>query len=486
MSILIDLVLGNNAAVFDHLLQIVRCDPGLTTWQPTPYVLEVTFQQKQQAVASSNRILAISNAAQNVLIIGVNGTFVSPDGSGAPISADGGGITFRGSLTEPITIYLDVTASGGAGYWVLNSQRQTMPAPLQVILYHEFAHAYHMLTGDEPPTEQGQQVQAIHDENDFRAQLSLELRNSTNDGGGVGTASHQGFPFPMCKPVYPGFNWDCIVASAAVGSAYAPLVDELRRARREYRSLSLWTSFICEPMLDLYRQFSPGVVRAMNTDPKLRQAMLLYFVRPIFHLLQITENYLRSELDDDQLPARLDPVVDEYLAEVGKMGLAAHTFVDAADGAGFAARSLGENRATPEVHSGGGDTPADLYGYLASMIAAEGRETVGYAWAFEGIKIFLRLTASRSAGGEGVTPTFLEEFGAWLARLPFPEGASLSIEDAREELKFLAERVFTRSHSRAQFAQHLLARWPAASQPALRLLLSDLQYLQPRHDDLGR
>ena len=195
-------------------------------------MLEVAYQQKQQAVPSSSRVLALANGQVNVLIIGVNSIYVLPDGTG--VASGGGGATFRGSLTEPITVYVDVTDAGGQGYHVLNTDRQTMPMPRQVLLYHELAHAYHMMVGDEPGTQDGNQIQAIHDENDFRGQVFIELRNSTNDQGGPGPAAHQGFPFPMCKPKYPGFNWDCIVASAAVGTPYTARVDELRRARSEY------------------------------------------------------------------------------------------------------------------------------------------------------------------------------------------------------------------------------------------------------------
>ncbi|MGB7926385.1 MAG: hypothetical protein WCF57_24300 [Pyrinomonadaceae bacterium] len=482
MTILIDLVTGTHATIFDDLLQIARCDPGLTTFQASPYVLAVAYQQKQQAVASSSRLLALANATTNILIIGVNSMFVFSDGTAITTLVGGG--TLPGSLTEPITIYLDVTDAAGQGYHVLNSQGQTMPMPRQVLLYHELAHAYHMIQGDAPASDQAQQVQAIHDENDFRAQLSIELRNSTNDIGGPGLASHQGFPFPRCKPVDPGFNWDCIVATAAVGSPHAPRVEELRRARREYRNLSLWATLISEPVLDTYRKFSPSVVRDMHADPALRRAMLLYAVQPVFHLVQMTEAYLRADSDSPELMAELDRSVDEYIADLAEVGASTLTLTSAAKDAFLAGRALGSDRVGTPVGPNRREMPGHLFGYLAATIASKGEETTGFAWAFEGIDLFLRQAAARSADGEAITPEFLSALGAWLARLPIPPNALLSIADAREELKVFAERIFTRAHPRAMFAQHLLARWPKPTLPALRLLLQDLSYLQPDHDTM--
>jgi len=480
MTILIDVFLGNHAMVFDDLLQIVLCDPGLTTSQPTPYVLQVAYQQKQQSVASSSRMLSLVNDATTILIIGVNNTFVLPDGN--PITAFGGGVSMPGTLTQPITIWVDVTEAGGHGYHVRDTDGATIYLPRPVTVYHELAHAYHMLLGDFPANKQAREVQAIHDENTFRAQIFIPLRHPTDHYGDTGAPSHGGQTFPTCKPVYPGFNWDCIVASAAVGSPHAPQVEELRRARREYRSLSLWATLISEPVLDLYRKFSPGVVRDMNTDPALRQAMLLYAVQPIFHLVQIAESYLRAEADDDELMAALDRSVGEYVADLSKAGVSPRTLATAAEGAAFAARALGADRAAAAVHASHGEMPGDLYGYLASTIAPKGSEAVGYAWAFEGIALFLGQAVAKGVDQRGVTPAFLDALGAWLARLPIPTGALLSIADARVELKVFAERVFTRPHARAQFAQHLLARWPAASVPELRSLFSDLHYLRPDHD----
>lgn len=265
-----------------------------------------------------------------------------------------------------------------------------------------------------------------------------------------------------------------------MGSPHAARVDELRRARREYRSLGLWTTLISTPVLELYRKFSPEVVRDMNSDASLREAMQLYAVQPVFHLFQMAESHLRATADDDALMSLLDGSVDEYVNELAMKGVAPGAFAHAAAGAALAAgRMRGEDLAAP-AHGTSGPTPLDLYLYLASRIGSIGDETGGYAWAFEGLEIFFRRAADRaSADRPYEAPAFVDDLGGWLARLPIPVGALLNITDARSELQVLAQRLFIRPGPRARFAHHLLARWPATTVPALRALLSELEFLSP-------
>ena len=243
---------------------------------------------------------------------------------------------------------------------------------------------------------------------------------------------------------------------------------------------------ISEPALEVYRRFSPGVVRDMNTDPELRRAILIYAVHPTFHLLQMAETYLRAEADDEALLAALDQSVEAYVADLSGAGVRPEQAETASARATAAALVL-----APCAGGGPRETPArrneaapadDVHGYLAAAIATRGSELAAYAWAFEGMALLLGQASAKAGHGDRITDAFASAFGAWVARLPIPPGALLSVAEAREELQMLAERVFTRSVSRAAFARHLLARWPAASAPALRSLLGDLHYLRPRPD----
>jgi hypothetical protein len=113
MPLYIDLDQGLNSEVFDDLVQIARCDPGLTvirpysSWQssgggvPTTY-LQVMYQQKQLGVASSNLLLSVVSQTKAILIVGVASTYIEPDGS--PITTNAG--VFYQNLSPP-TIFLD-------------------------------------------------------------------------------------------------------------------------------------------------------------------------------------------------------------------------------------------------------------------------------------------------------------------------------------------------------------------------------------------
>lgn len=482
MTILIDRTLGFHAAVFDDLLEIVRCDPGFGTFEYTPFVYQVTYTQKQAAVASSTRILALAQATIPVLINGVGGgTFILPNGM--PISAFGGAVTQFDTPTTLVTIWYDVTDAIGTYTTVHDTNQKDIHAPQQVNLYHELAHAYHILRGDLPTRVEDAEIQATADENTFRAQLALPARHPTDGYAAPGTPVDGGGGFPFCKPVETGWSpgWKCAVATAALGSPDAQEVVELRRARDEYRNLSLWTAMIAGPALQLYGKFSADVVRDMQNDPMLREAMLLYAVQPAVHLLHIAETYLAAETDTPGLVASLDGSFADYVSELARAGGSALALRDAGEGASMASRLLAADDSasfTPAGHQ----LPRDLFPYLAGALSRNGGRTTAFAWAFEGLALFLRHAAARFADGARIEAEFLRALSGWVARLPLPPHAQLTISDARHELAVLGKRVFTRADVRERFAQHLLARWPASSAPALRSLLSVLQYLRPDHD----
>jgi len=483
MSILIDRAIGYDATVFEDLLEIVRCDPGLATFEYSPFTYQVTYTQKKAAVASSTRLLAIVQASMPVLLVGVGSTFVLSNG--LPITA-------RAAVTEfmvptyLITIWYDVTDAGGRYYVVHDPAGTDIYAPRQVNLYHELAHAYHIIQKDLPDKEFDAEVQGVADENAFRAQLGLLARHPTDHYGAPGEPSHGGVGFPTCKPKDTGWSpgWKCsaAVATAALGSAEAEEIVALRRARQKYRAMSLWTALIAEPTLQLYGKFSVGIVRDMLRDPLLRQAMLHYAVQPTVHLLRIAEAYLAAESDSAALAADLDRALGDYVAGLARAGGSAPALRDAADGAAQASRLLVAGTAAPPA----GRLPGALFPYLAGAVGKGGGPTTAFAWAFDGLALLLRQAADRFDGGGCIDGAFLRALGAWVGRFPVPPQAQLTLADAPGELAVLGARVFTRPDVRMRFARHLLARWPAATAPALRQLLVDLRYLLPDHDTTAR
>jgi hypothetical protein len=444
-----------------------------------PIALEVSYDQRQQSVPSSSRLLSLVKSAGTVLIVGVDLTFIVPDGSGRPMTAMLGGACMPGSLTQLVTVYLDTTDAAGQTYFVLDTNGNPTSMPLPVILYHELAHAFHYIQGDhtgEP------QVQA--DENSFRAQLDLPLRHPTDPTGEVVIDVPPGPEFPRCKPQQEGWSPDCIVATAAVGSPHAPRVAALRRAKREYRSLSLWANLLAEPVLEAYDRFSPMVVVDMLAHPALRDAMLLYAVYPVFHMVHMVETYLGADADSPALMAELDRSMGQYVSELAAAGGPAPALTEAAEAAFLASRQVGTDRKPTSVDPSRLQMPRDLFSYLAAAITSSGDGTTGFACAFEGLGLFLR-QAARFEEGMRIAPDFVRELGVWLARLPFPTDDQQSILDAREELRVLGERVFTHAHTRELFAKHLLARWPEPSVPALHSLLRDLGYIQTERADIS-
>jgi hypothetical protein len=350
-----------------------------------------------------------------------------------------------------------------------------------VILYHELSHAYHIIKGDQSVVPApSAEIQSIADENQFRKAVNLPQRHPTDHFGEPGTPAHGGVSGILrCKPEYPGFNWDCIVATAAVGAPYAPQVAALRRGKHEYRGLSLWTALIAEPALKMYGSFSPGIVREMNNDPALRAAMRVYAVVPVFHLVRVAETYLAAEDDTPQLLAQLDAMFDEYVRELMNAGGSALALKEAAAGALAASRMLrGDDRASAPAY----DTvmPRDLFTHLTAAIKRTGETTTAFAWAMEGIALFLTEAARKIDGQAMVVPEFLRTLGAWIARLPMPPADRLQIADARKELRVLASRVFTRPDLRNVFAQRLLSQWPATSAPDLQALLGELGFISSR------
>jgi hypothetical protein len=481
MAIQIPLHVGNPDAVFADLVDIVRCDAGLTVSEPTLFARQVAYTQKQAAVASSSRILEIINSPVMVYISGMGYSDVIPDVGSI---SEAGGITMRRASPEvPISIWYDITDAAGMHWTVKDKDWQDIYCPRQVILYHELAHAYHDLKGDLAATAHDREVQAIADENIFRGQLGLTLRNPTAHRGGPGTPAHGGITFPKCSPEKKGWSpgWKCpklaAVATAALESPNTVEIEALRRARAEYRTVSLWGTLIAQPALDLYGKFGPHLARAMQQQPALREAVLWFVVRPTFHLLTVAEAYLAAETDTLALTSTVHEVLRGYVTGVAGTRWPAAALRDAADDAMVAAGMLASG-AAPSPRPDLSTPPAHLFSNIArEILSVNGPRPVAFAWGFEGLAAFLHSASQLSDGSASATDRLLSEMAAWVARIPLPPPSELRASDMRHELTVLASRIFTRPDTRLQFARHLLAHWAGASSSELEIVLGDLGYL---------
>ncbi|MFD8006988.1 hypothetical protein [Streptomyces mirabilis] len=483
MTISIDITLGTESTVFDALVQIARCDAGLVAYRPSsfeasgggwPFPVQISYDQKKLGVTSSNRLLSLVTSSKSIAIIGVGSTWVLADGT--PITT-AGGVTLRETSIQPVRIILDVTDAGGQTYYVRDTKMEPIPMTLPVLLYHELAHAYHVIRGDHPADEAAGEVLVHADENAFRSQLGLPLRHPTLHAGGVSLIPLDS-DFPRCESSQQsawGLGKVCMVATAAAGSSHAPQVAALRRARDEFRSLGRWAEAISDPVLAAYAKFSPAVVRDMQADPALRVAVLRYAVEPSFHLLNMVDAFLGVRSDSPELQTRLNACIDQFASKMAGWGQNASSLQATAGAATCASQRLMSAPVSPAPASR--DWPRDLYPYLASAIASGGGDTSGFAWAFEGLALLFHLASAKCTTACEADPDLPSALGAWLARLPIPTDAQLTLPEAREALSVLSERFFGEARTRRLFAEHLLVHWPAPTAPALRSLMRDLDYI---------
>jgi hypothetical protein len=232
-------------------------------------------------------------------------------------------------------------------------------------------------------------------------------------------------------------------------------------------------------MLDAYASFSPAIVRDMDADPALKDAVLTYVVQPVVTLVRLVDLYVQVASDTSDLLDALDQSVVQYAAEVAGAGGSADAL--AATGAPLGSAAITKGPETVGLHRDRFRWPRDLYSYLASVIRSNGRDAPGFPWALEGVRLVRRHATERWNDGARITPEFPHALGAWLARVPIPADALLNLTDARQELETLRECLFTRQYTRELFAQHLLARAPETSKSTLLSMLREMDYIRVDH-----
>jgi hypothetical protein len=484
MTIFIDTSRGTESAVFQALLEIARCDPGLTGYQTDPSYVSVSYTQKIPGVASSNRLQTIVNFVGPIVIYGVDDTF-QIDGQ---YIIDSGGWTFAGSSSnDDCEIYIDVSDAGGLHYCDLDAAGNKIYSPLCVTLYHELAHAYHnLIKGDAPQDRVADQQLAIKDENAFRAQLGLPLRNpvvSLGDSAFIGMPTRGGLTIPACKPpansasladLFDGTCIGCNVATATLGSPVAREIVAFRRAKRDFEHLTLNSVPLLEPMMNSYKLFSPLIAGDVLDNPVLREAMLHLAVQPAVRLLRVVQAYTSATTDDPVVIGDVERSLNDYVSEVtsstSELSLAA-----AAADAFAASRALASVDGPASTVLTDELRPENVYSYIAATIRASGAEVSGPAWIVEGLAIFLREAANRSGAGAEAPSHLIAAVGAWLARVPIPQRAAVDDAEFLRELQFLGNRLFPSRVNREIFAQRLLVQWTDSAMP-LEQLLEDASY----------
>jgi hypothetical protein len=462
--IYIEPYLGTEARIFDCLLKISGCDPGLSAPVFTATKQMVVFNPKGPSSFSSGRLLEIVMSVKPVFIYGVDDSYITP--WGVPIGEFGAATAVDlTASSDSSSIFIDVTEAGGQGYRSLNVNGKFIYAPLAVILFHELAHAYHgMIVDDTPGDELDDQLLAIHDENQFRSHLGLPTRNpNITSHGIIGSAEVGPTTLKMCNEaaLFPDLC-KCNIATAALGSPVARQIVEFRRAKRELEKLTLGGAPILAPMWNAYQMFSPAVAGRILTDPELRVTMLRYGLQPAVYLLRAMRTYLDAEPHAAEGADVVDQNLDGYLAEVS--GVSHHDLLDAADAAEQASLALRRHDTVDAPPPN--RTPGDLFTEVAFNIQTRNADSRGPAWVLEGLAAFLLAAAARLDRAEQCDPTVA--FSHWLTQVPLPApSADISTPELTDELVEIGRRVLRREELRRDFARRLLAEFPQ-SRAALR------------------
>ena len=428
MALFIDSSQSTEGVVFQALIEIAQCDPGLTGYSAESGYVEVSYTQKNPGVTSSNRLLEVVNSVEGVIIVGVTDAYVTDDGH--PI-ADFGGLTYPADPGEFTYVYIDVTDAAGSHYVCLDTTGNTIWGPLPVVLYHELAHFYHArVKMDAPADRTDDQMLAIADENAFRAQLGLPQRLPYVSAKAlIGMPTRGGITFPACKPpansasladLFDGTCVGCNIATAALGSPVAREIVAFRRAKREFASLTLGSVPLLEPMMNSYQLFSPLIAADMGGDAVLRDAVLRYGVLPAVYLLRVVQAYVSGTTDDQQTMISVKHALDDYVAAVSPT-TPAPSLAAASQAALTASRALAAVEKEPStVPHPGHRSPENAFSYIADTIRASGAATSGPAWILRGLGIFLTEAATHSIHEARATPNLVAAMGAWPAEVPIP------------------------------------------------------------------
>jgi hypothetical protein len=195
---------GDSGSAFSDLYTICEGDGGLGE-NPVlgdPSVQQVTYA-RSSAWATAVRLDTLVNggtvpplvpAIPPIVVTALNGG--NDPYTGRSIAGNGATYVDTSSGSAIIRVVYDISQNNGLGIQVVDVNGNPIPAPNEVILYHELSHAYHDAIGQNPfpqsacPGNTSDEPAAEIDENVLRALLGIALRDPCNHGvatGGGGT-----------------------------------------------------------------------------------------------------------------------------------------------------------------------------------------------------------------------------------------------------------------------------------------------------------
>lgn len=405
-----------------------------------PTAVRIVFTQSTSGFGQ-NRLNALVNTIPNFIVVtGVNSSFVV---NGVLISTRAG-LTFV-DAAGIIRIVYDVTQCAGSNYFVFDAGGNQIGFPNSVLVGHELAHAFHISIGDLPATVAAAESQAITDENGYRGQFGLTLRDPNNTAGGCGLPAGPG---PSPPPT-------CLIASAAYGSPHASQLNNARRLRDLVLRRSAWGAEFFDKMHYEYYRFSPQVADTMNRQPAVRQAIWVLTVEPFFQFLGILEAYVRHGRG---VAPVAQATLRRFAAELPNAGIQA----EQARAIFLAFSNLkarlqptmdGDDAADPVFASEDGADAAGILASLSAIIEAAVPADGYVSWALLDPLILFWKAVSQC---DGPGSQFLQEIDEWLCSTPIPSCYSLLDEQAVEDdLRYLRDIWFTSPEVRETVGKRL-------------------------------
>jgi hypothetical protein len=202
MPLFLSLVAKSGAALVD-LFTIVRCDANLgSNTVAGNNLFDAVTYAKSVAGAGQDRIQALVGLAANVSIHALTTGSTIPDGMGGMVPINlVGGATFPPAASPPFASLIQVAYCFDNQMFAFDAGGAMISLPRSVILFHELSHAFHRANGTFNAGDP--EFQAETDENLYRAQVGLSLRDPNNHNGGEGASNGQVVPTCTGMPPQP-------------------------------------------------------------------------------------------------------------------------------------------------------------------------------------------------------------------------------------------------------------------------------------------
>lgn len=199
-----------------------------------------------------------------------------------------------GEDVTSIDIVLEPTDDLGRGHWVLDSDGNKIPEPLDVIIAHELTHVEDALRGNYGTglTDEQREERAILEENKYRRSRGMRAR-----------AGHEG-GFNLKAERGSAVGGDCFIATAAYGSQFEDEVQELRTFRDDVLRHTRAGEEFFEAYYEKYYKLSPAIVTLMHTDPEVKEMVRWSLVAPLVNYLRLAKNFPRASTADLPEPWR--------------------------------------------------------------------------------------------------------------------------------------------------------------------------------------